>query len=141
MMLPKKFLIKLNPFAKWASCNAQSLAPSLLFSSLLGYTGSTNEGYRFGPQGPPFSQIFFFKGYHHIIHIDIIKFIHYLHNTKTSQRKTRVKSKRDGTNQNRSIVPKIRADFHLGNNQAYKPVHKKGSHQLRLEQQPNVDNA
>ena len=111
-----------------------------LFSSPLGYIGSTNEGYGFGPQGPPFSYIFF-EGYHHIIHIYIIKFIHYLHNTKTSQRKTRVTSKRDGTNRNRSIVSKIRADFHLGNNQAYKPVHKKGSYQFRLEQKPNVDNA
>ena len=103
-----------------------------LFSSPLGYIGSTNEGYGIGPQGPPFSWIFFFKEYHHIIHIDIIKFLHYLHNTKTSQRKTIVKSKRDGTNRNRSIVSKIRADFHLGNNQAYKPVHKKGSNHLCL---------
>ena len=82
-------------------------------------------------KGPLFHRAFF-KGYHHIIHIYIMKFIHYLHNTKTSQRKTRVKSKRDGTNRNRSIVSKIPADFHLGNDQAYKPVHKKGSHHICL---------
>ena len=110
-----------------------------LFSYLLGYIGSTNKGCAFGPHGPPFSLIFL-KGYHHIIHIYIIKFIHYLHNTKTKQRKTRVKGKRDGTNRNRSIVSKIRADFHLGNNEAYKPVQQKGSYQLRFLQQPNVDN-
>ena len=111
-----------------------------LFSSLLGYIGSTNEGYGFGPQGPLFHS-FFFKGYHHIIHIYIIKFIHYLHNTKTSQRKTRVKSKRDGTNRNRSIVSKIRAEIHSGNNQASKPVHGKESHHICREKQPNLDNA
>ena len=53
--------------------------------------------------------------------MDIIKFLHYLQNNKTSQRKTRVKSKSDDTNPNRSIVSKIRADFFLGNNQAYQP--------------------
>ena len=79
--------------------------------------------------------------YHHIIHIYIIKFIQYLHNTKTSQRKTRVKSERDGTNQNRSIASKIRADIHSGNNQASKPVHEKGSHYICREKQPNVDKA
>ena len=89
-------------------------------------------------KGHPFHR-FFFKEYHHIIHIDIIKFLHYLQNPKTSQRKTSVKSKSDGTNPNRSIVSKIRADFFLGNNQAYKPVLQKGTHHLRLEQQPNVE--
>ena len=128
MMLPKKFLIKLNPFSKWAS------EPCTISSLLFGLYWIYKRRIWVWASRAPFFIDFFFKGYHHIIHIYIIKFVHYLHNTKTSQRKTIVKSKRDGTNQNRSIVSKVRADFHLGNNQAYKPVHKKGTHHFCLEQ-------
>ena len=130
-MLPKKVLNKIKSICQMGllCCLEPCSISYLLFWAILDLQ---TKDMGLALKGPLFHR-FFIEGYHHIIHIDIIKFIHYLHNTKTNQRKTRVKSKRDGTNRNRSIVSKIRADSHIGNNQAYKPGLEKGTHQLRFQ--------
>ena len=47
MMLPKKFIIKLNHLSNGPLVMLRALHH--LFFSLLGYIGSTNQGYGFGP--------------------------------------------------------------------------------------------
>ena len=47
MMLPKKFIIKLNHLSNGPLVMLRALHHH--FSSLLGYIGSTNQGYGFGP--------------------------------------------------------------------------------------------